>query len=143
MSSRRMFRTAECRCSSTDQPLFRCWMSKPMKAEMSTSLPLPPPPLKSMQERAESNPTLGEGETGLIIRIDYPDQTVLDQRSLSLGGTSVKSAPPAASCSFRTTRSWPTIFGTRITPRRPGSNNATRNSTSSLATCVGTPIQKA
>ena len=36
--------------------------------------------------KGESNPTLGEGETGLIIRINYPDQTVLDQRSLDLGG---------------------------------------------------------
>lgn len=36
--------------------------------------------------KGESNPTLGEGETGLIIRIDYPGQTVLDQRSLDLGG---------------------------------------------------------
>ena len=36
--------------------------------------------------KGESNPTLGEGETGLIIRIDYPDQTVLDQRSLAKGG---------------------------------------------------------
>ena len=36
--------------------------------------------------RGDSNPTLGEGETGLIIRINYPGQTVLDQRSLDLGG---------------------------------------------------------
>ena len=36
--------------------------------------------------KGESNPTLGEGETGLIIRIDYPDQTVLDLRSPELGG---------------------------------------------------------
>ena len=36
--------------------------------------------------KGENNPTLGEGETGLIIRIDYPEQTVLDQRSLELGG---------------------------------------------------------
>ncbi|MBR68666.1 MAG: hypothetical protein CMA86_04060 [Euryarchaeota archaeon] len=36
--------------------------------------------------KGESNPTLGEGETGLIIRINYPGQTVLDQRSLELGG---------------------------------------------------------
>jgi hypothetical protein len=36
--------------------------------------------------KGESNPTLGEGETGLIIRIDYPGQTVLDQRSLDFGG---------------------------------------------------------
>jgi len=36
--------------------------------------------------KGESNPTLGEGETGLIIRINYPGQTVLDQRSLSNGG---------------------------------------------------------
>ena len=36
--------------------------------------------------KGDNNPTLGEGETGLIIRIDYPEQTVLDQRSLELGG---------------------------------------------------------
>lgn len=36
--------------------------------------------------KGESNPTLGEGETGLIIRIDYPGQEVLDQRSLGEGG---------------------------------------------------------
>lgn len=36
--------------------------------------------------RGESNPTLGEGETGLIIRIDYPGQTVLDQRAPLAGG---------------------------------------------------------
>ncbi len=36
--------------------------------------------------KGDSNPTLGEGETGLIIRIDYPGQTVLDQRSLEKGG---------------------------------------------------------
>ncbi len=36
--------------------------------------------------KGESNPNLGEGETGLVIRIDYPGQKVLDQRSLDLGG---------------------------------------------------------
>lgn len=36
--------------------------------------------------KGESNPTLGEGETGLIIRIDYPGQTALDKRSLDFGG---------------------------------------------------------
>ena len=36
--------------------------------------------------KGESNPTLGEGETGLIIRIDYPGQEVLDQRSITAGG---------------------------------------------------------
>ena len=36
--------------------------------------------------KGESNPTLGEGETGLIIRIDYPGQTVLDQRTVANGG---------------------------------------------------------
>jgi hypothetical protein len=36
--------------------------------------------------KGESNPTLGEGETGLIIRIDYPGQEVLDQRSIAAGG---------------------------------------------------------
>ena len=30
--------------------------------------------------KGENNPTLGEGETGLIIRIDYPGQEVLDQQ---------------------------------------------------------------
>ena len=31
--------------------------------------------------RGEDNPTLGEGETGLIVRIDYPNQTALDERT--------------------------------------------------------------
>ena len=36
--------------------------------------------------RGEDNPTLGEGETGLIVRIDYPDQTALDEQSPTSGG---------------------------------------------------------
>jgi len=36
--------------------------------------------------KGEQNPTLGEGETGLIIRINYPGQTVLDQRPVKDGG---------------------------------------------------------
>ncbi|MBQ70768.1 MAG: hypothetical protein CMA65_04685 [Euryarchaeota archaeon] len=31
--------------------------------------------------KGENNPTLGEGETGLIIRINYPGQTVLDEKT--------------------------------------------------------------
>ncbi len=36
--------------------------------------------------RGEDNPTLGEGETGLIVRIDYPGQAALDERNSEAGG---------------------------------------------------------
>jgi hypothetical protein len=61
-------------------------MTKLTKVEMSMCSLQPQPLLEIDAGKGESNPTLGEGETGLIIRINYPGQTVLDQRSLDLGG---------------------------------------------------------